>query len=464
MNSDDTERADETRPAGHDDLRFQTLFESIPDAIMLIERETGAILDVNGAACTMYGYGRSELLSMKNTDISAEPEATRETTVGEVYYVPLRYHRRKDGTAFPVELRISRFDYGGRGVNTVAVRDISERLRIEEEARRANLDLAAVNERYQKVVENASDLVLIIRDGVIHYSNPMMSEIIGYDRTEVEGRSFLDFVHPDDRAPLVERYMKNLDGERFPRSYDYRIFHKSGEERFVMVKGTAIELKGKPAMLYFISDITERKRAEELLKTGLAEKEILLKEIHHRVKNNMQVISSLLSLQVDTLDDPAVRDALRASQNRVKSMALIHEHLYQSKNLSKIDFGEYTVSLVRTIMNMYPAGRVKTEVSVHDIHLDIDRAIPCGLIINELVTNCVKHAFPEGRGGRIEVLMHGTEEGRYELVVADDGVGGFEDERSTSSLGMRLIKSLVTQLKGRIWIDSTAGTRIRILF
>jgi len=292
----------------------------------------------------------------------------------------------------------------------------------------------------------------------------MMSEIIGYDRTEVEGRSFLDFVHPDDRAPLVERYMKNLDGERFPRSYDYRIFHKSGEERFVMVKGTAIELKGKPAMLYFISDITERKRAEELLKTGLAEKEILLKEIHHRVKNNMQVISSLLSLQVDTLDDPAVRDALRASQNRVKSMALIHEHLYQSKNLSKIDFSEYTVSLVRTIMNMYPAGRVKTEVSVHDIHLDIDRAIPCGLIINELVTNCVKHAFPEGRGGRIEVLMHGTEEGRYELVVADDGVGGFEDERSTSSLGMRLIKSLVTQLKGRIWIDSTAGTRIRILF
>ncbi|MBP7604364.1 MAG: PAS domain S-box protein, partial [Spirochaetes bacterium] len=200
MNSDDTERADETRPAGHDDLRFQTLFESIPDAIMLIERETGAILDVNGAACTMYGYGRSELLSMKNTDISAEPEATRETTVGEVYYVPLRYHRRKDGTAFPVELRISRFDYGGRGVNTVAVRDISERLRIEEEARRANLDLAAVNERYQKVVENASDLVLIIRDGVIHYSNPMMSEIIGYDRTEVEGRSFLDFVHPDDRV------------------------------------------------------------------------------------------------------------------------------------------------------------------------------------------------------------------------------------------------------------------------
>lgn len=306
---------------------------------MLIERETGAILDVNGAACAIYGYARAELLSMTNTDISAEPEATRETTVGEKYYVPHRYHRRKDGTVFPVEIRISRFDCCGRGVNMVAVRDITERLRMTQKELSANIDLAAVNERYQKVVENASDLVLIILDGLIHYSNPMIKEITGYDCAEVEGRPFLDFVHPDDRAPLVERYMKNLDGERFPRAYDYRIFHRSGEQRFVMVKGTAIELKGKPAMLYFISDITERKRTEELVRKSLAEKEILLKEIHHRVKNNMQVISSLLSLQMDALNDPAVHDAFRASQNRVKTMALIHEHLYRSENLAEIDFG-----------------------------------------------------------------------------------------------------------------------------
>jgi two-component sensor histidine kinase len=231
-----------------------------------------------------------------------------------------------------------------------------------------------------------------------------------------------------------------------------------------MVKGTTIELGGSPAMLYFISDITDRKRAEEMVRKSLAEKEILLKEIHHRVKNNMQVISSLLSLQAGAIRDPAVEEAFKVSQNRVKSMALIHEHLYQSENLSEIDFRQYAISLVRNIMNMYSSNRIDTRVNVDGLKLDIDRAIPCGLIINELVSNCVKHAFPDRRRGRIDVNMKELACGGYELVVADDGVGCVEETWKCETLGMRLIRSLITQLRGSIQVESSAGTRVTIRF
>ncbi len=458
------ERADEARALDKSERRFEALFESIPDAILLVDRETGQILDVNGAACALYGFTRDELLTMKYAEVSAEPEVTRETTLDGVDAGVVCKHRKKDGSAFPVEIRTTRFELDGRAVSTLAVRDLSEQLRSEENERLINRGLAAICERYQKVVENASDLVIIVQDGAIHYANPMMSKITGYEQDEIQGKSFIDFIHPDDRGILLERYMKNLAGDRFPRVFDYRIIHRSGEEHTVIIKGTAIELEGRPAMLYFISDITDRKRAEEQVQKSLAEKEILLKEIHHRVKNNMQIISSLLNLQAGAIRDPALEEALRASQDRVKSMALIHEHLYQSENLSAIDFRQYVTSLVRTIMNLYSSSRIKTEVDVEGVHLDIDRAIPCGLIINELVSNSVKHAFPGKRQGRIDVTMREMPEGGYELVVADDGVGGDGETRGSAALGMRLVRSLVTQLQGNIQIESGAGMRVTVRF
>jgi two-component sensor histidine kinase len=290
-----------------------------------------------------------------------------------------------------------------------------------------------------------------------------MSEITGYDRTEVEGRPFLDFVHPDDRATLIERYIKTSKGSGFRGPTITGYSTNRARSVFVTVKGTAIELKGKTghALFYFRHHRAEAR--EELLKTSLAEKEILLKEIHHRVKNKHAGHIEPDELQVDALNDPAV--PRRFGRARTASRP------WRSSTSTFTGRRTFRRSISRSMRSPGPhnhehlsAGRVKTEVSVRNVHLDIDRAIPCGLIINELVTNCVKHAFPGGRGGRIDVLMNGTEEGRYELVVADDGVGGCEDGCSTSSLGMRLIKSLVTQLKGRIWIESTAGTRIRILF
>jgi two-component sensor histidine kinase/PAS domain-containing protein len=213
-------------------------------------------------------------------------------------------------------------------------------------------------------------------------------------------------------------------------------------------------------------EVAEKTLAQEALSASLHEKDVLLKEIHHRVKNNLQIVSSLLSLQTSAQGrtDPAA--ALRDSQNRIRSMALIHEKLYQSGDLAHIDFAEYARSLVASLARSYTSGTaVKVDAEVEGIMLDIDRAIPCGLIINELVTNSLKYAFPDGRSGTITISMS-RGGGKYALTVADDGAGlppGL-DFRDTPSLGLQLVNTLASQLEGTIELDTARGTRFKITF
>jgi PAS domain S-box-containing protein len=212
----------------------------------------------------------------------------------------------------------------------------------------------------------------------------------------------------------------------------------------------------------------ERKGAEEALKASLREKEVLLKEIHHRVKNNMQVISSLLSLQSRHLQDPKAIGMFKDSQHRIRSMALVHEKLYQSKDLSRIDFGQYLENLVVYLVHSYQidSGRIRLKIDVGDAALDINTAIPCGLIINELVTNALKHAFSGGRKGEIRVTLRPGAGGMFTLTVADNGVGwpGSKDFRTTETLGMQLVTMLVDQLDGAISLEKRPGTVFQINF
>ena len=196
---------------------------------------------------------------------------------------------------------------------------------------------------------------------------------------------------------------------------------------------------------------------------------MLLREIHHRVKNNMQVISSLLRLQSDKVKDQQYAEMLKESQERIKSMALIHEKLYQSKDLAKIDFSGYITSLINSLFRSYgiDTGRIETKLNVEDVSLGLDHAIPCGLIINELVSNSLKYAFPEDRKGEISVTLRSVTENEIELIVSDDGIGIPEDLdiRNTDSLGLELVAILAEdQLKGKIDLDRTGGTTFRILF
>ena len=225
-----------------------------------------------------------------------------------------------------------------------------------------------------------------------------------------------------------------------------------------------------PAVRRALQEAKEKadlKCAEQAIRESLREKEALLKEIHHRVKNNLQIISSLLAMQSDSVADESMRALLQESQNRVRAMAMIHEKLYQSSNLARIHFGDYVSSLTGFLFRSYSntAGRVALKLTVDEVHLNIDSAVPCGLILNELVSNSLKHAFKDGRSGELRVELRAEPEG-YKLTVADNGSGLPSDFDLTriKSLGLQLVETLSRQIKGRLTVESSSGARFQLFF
>jgi two-component sensor histidine kinase len=276
-----------------------------------------------------------------------------------------------------------------------------------------------------------------------------------------------DNVHPEDLPRLLEAAEKVQTGGDY--DLEYRVVRPDGEIRWV--RDRAFPIANVSGEVYrvagVIDDVTERKQALEQIKSSLHEKEVLLKEIHHRVKNNMQVITSLLSLQSKTIGDSRAFAVFQDSQNRVKSMALIHETLYQSKDLSRINFAEYLQKLVAHVSRSYRIrpDAVKINVKVDDVSLPIDTAVPCGLIINELAANSLKYAFPADTKGEINITFSHVD-ARYVLCVSDTGVGlpaDFDPEKG-KSLGMKLVRMLTTQLCGEIECRNGVGTTFEITF
>jgi two-component sensor histidine kinase len=214
-------------------------------------------------------------------------------------------------------------------------------------------------------------------------------------------------------------------------------------------------------------EITEREHAEVQLRASLEEKEMLLKEIHHRVKNNLQVISSLLNLQASYLKDENISEIFRETRNRVKAMALVHEQLYRSRDMARIESADYIRTLIHEVYHSYKAkpGYLTLNVNVDKIPIDVDRAILCGLIINELVTNSLKYAFPDAKNGEIHIGFQLNND-KYALTISDNGIGFPEDLdfQNTESLGLQLVCSLSKQLHGDIELDRSNGTTFRITF
>jgi two-component sensor histidine kinase len=251
--------------------------------------------------------------------------------------------------------------------------------------------------------------------------------------------------------------------------YEYRVVDKKGKVLIVLSRGAPhMDSAGKVTSWVGIHlDITERKRYEERLETSLREKEVIIKEVHHRVKNNMQVISGFLELQSNYIDDPQAVEKLIECQRRVRTMALVHEKLYQSRTLGVINAAEYIKSLIADLMNSYMISTaVDVTVDVDDVNITLDMAIPCGLIINELVTNSLKYAFAGRPGGKISLVMHHQEDHTFILTVQDDGVGLPPDyeARAAASLGTQLVSVLVRQLGGEMKVGSSPGARFTIVF
>lgn len=355
-------------------------------------------------------------------------------------------------------------DRGGVSEIQLIGRDITERKVAEEMLVRSEA-------RYRIVAEQTGQIVYDF--DVVHGSlafQGAIEEITGYTSEEFSGitqQQWYEMIHEEDRAPVAVEFDRCLAaGGRIQAAY--RIRHKNG--RYITIHSNGILVRepgGKSVHLMgTLTDVTERKRSEALITSSLKEKEVLLKEIHHRVKNNLQVISSLLNLQAANVQDPKTLEQLKESQNRIRSMALIHERLYQSDDLARIDFGEYVRGLVSYLARSYSAPRVRVNIDVQDINLAVNAAIPCGLIINELVSNALKYAFPEGRSGTVWIRLVATEGENGVLTVEDDGIGLSRniDFENTTTLGLQLVNTLTRQLNGTIVLSRDSGTAFSITF
>jgi PAS domain S-box-containing protein len=335
--------------------------------------------------------------------------------------------------------------------------DITEQKESEEKIRKSE-------EKYRSVVENAVDIIIIINEKhEIQFVNHVRE---GYNQNSVMGTSIYKFM-PDEYESLVRLKVKNVFETKQAQHYETKGKNTNGDYSWYSVNaGPIFSGEDVIGVTLIIRDITESKEAEEKTKNSLKEKEVLLKEVHHRVKNNLQIILSILNLQYSNVSDKKILNLLRDIRSRIKAMSFVHELLYQANDFSKINFSEYIGSISTNLVYSYSQEKeIGLKLDVGNVFLDLDRAIPCGLIINELLTNALKYAFVSKDEGEVRIVLkqNGNE---ICLIVSDNGVGfpSTIDFRNTESLGMQLVVTLVQQLRGEIVLDNSSGAHYTITF
>jgi PAS domain S-box-containing protein len=361
------------------------------------------------------------------------------------------------------------------GILGEAFNDMTENLAIlhqglqtEIEERRSTEHALRASERRFREMSNLLPQTVFELDlsGRFVFANRAAYVMFGFDpEKQAEGFSLLEYMAPEDRDRVLRATRQFSEGtESTGNEY---MFRRTDGSMFPGLVYSAVVRDGdRPSgMRGIIVDISELRRVQEVLQKSVTEKELMLKEIHHRVKNNLQIVSSLLNLQASSIRDPIDLALFGESVDRIRSMALIHDRLYKSHDLAGIEFREYIESLVMSLFHLYGHPNINFSADVQDVRLSIDTAIPCGLIINELVTNALKHAFPDRRQGIITVSLATRSNGDVELCVADDGIGIPQDfdVRNTTSLGLQLVSILTQQLTATLEIRRGNGTTFSIL-
>jgi len=453
---------------------LQTVIDANPNAIYVKDQE-GRYLLANQACADFFGITVGEVLGKTDTElhpsqvqaerfIAADQEvintkqqklmpenfcltSTDEVRCYQTIKKPLLYPDGQVSQVLGVSTDITEFKQAG------------EQLRQSEAQLRLALDAAKMG---------CWDWNL--QTGKITWSNNL-ERLYGIALNSFSGtyEAFMARVHPEDCDRLNQTIQRSI---RLGQDYDteFRLIWPNGQIFWTESIGEVIyDETGQPVRMAGIQlDITERKLAELKLQESLQEKEVLLQEIHHRVKNNLQVVTSLLDLQSLQIKDQQTLEVFRESQNRIKSMALVHETLYRSQDLARVNFGEYIRSLTKYLFRTYGVkpDELNLELEVEQVTLHIDTAITCGLIINELVSNALKHGFPENRRGSIRVAVYSEFEQHLTLIVSDTGVGLSQnfDFKSSKSLGMQLVCVLVNQLEGTVKLDGSVGTEFKISF
>jgi two-component system, sensor histidine kinase PdtaS len=326
--------------------------------------------------------------------------------------------------------------------------------------------------QFRVVVEGAPNaIVMIDARGRIVLANPQAEKLFGYTRAELLGATIERLLPQKNRARHTHdraTFLASPQARPMGAGRDLFGLRKDGSEVPLEIGLNSVNFMGETFALASIIDITARQAAEASLRASLQEKDVLLREVHHRVKNNLQMISSLLKLQSGQVGDPGARAILQDSMNRVHAIALVHEKLYGQKDLAQLDYGDYLRDLTASIARAFLADRsqIRIQVKTSKPAPEVACAVPIGVIVNELVSNSIKHAFKGGKSGRIDVVLSCLAPDSHELMVSDDGCGlppGLTLE-SHPSMGLRLVGLLARQINGKLSWDNAPGARFRIVF
>lgn len=449
------------------EARYRTLVETMNEGVGQLDPEGRTILFVNSALARMVGYRPEEMVGQPSTLLYdeaaqrqlAEQWGKRQAGSLDPYEIQMR---RKDGQKITVYLSPIPFrDANGTVLGRAAVMlDISA-------LRRAEQELAAARSRLEFLLSSGPAMIYA-RDahGCSTFISGNVEHALGYaPGAMVEDKGlWARLVHPEDRERMLQHQSTLVEQGKLVD--EYRVRRADGQYRWIRDDARVVRdnAGGSVEIIGAWVDVTDRIEAERIAKE-LHEKEVLLREVHHRVKNNLQIIASLLYLQEQRADAPKWSEALRESRARVSAMAMIHEQLYSSGNLGAVDLKAYAGQLVDSLLSTYGAEpeRIRAAIEGDPFLLPLDQAITCGLIINEIVSNSLKHAFPGGRAGSLRVDLRELPKG-FELIVADDGIGLQEHEAQASarSLGLRLVPRLVAQLNAAIERLHGPGTAYRI--
>jgi PAS domain S-box-containing protein len=449
---------------------LRNLFSSIREVIFVADDDRNIINANQPSLREVFGYELDDVVGKRTSILYVDVEAFRlagqkifedyEPSVGYLMEVDLR---RKNGEIFKAELHaLKLFNETGEVIGNICViRDITKRKQAEEALRTSH-------EMFRKVMDSLDAIVYVARMDTyeILFANKYTRNIFG----EITGRLCWETLQGGQEGPCEfcsNKYLVDREGN--PTGVYVWEFQNTVTGRWFDMRDRAMQwMDGSIVRLQIATDITGRKLAEEQIRKSLKEKEVLLKEIHNRVKNNMSIVSTLLRLQSRLIKDEESLGIFRESQNRIKSMALIHERLYQSDDFSRIDFRGYVEGLTRDVFDSYgiAGDEIMLAMDIEDVSMDINTLIPCGLIINEFLTNSIVHAFEGVEGPEIRIGLRLDGLRGVMLVFGDNGRGlpGDTDFGSAGSLGLQLVDTLVKQLKATLELDVTAGTTYRISF
>ncbi|HML05813.1 MAG TPA: PAS domain S-box protein, partial [Methanobacterium sp.] len=470
---DITDRKKAVKALKESEEKYKWLFNSSPLYLILVGLD-GCLMDVNEAASDFAGVSKNDIIGKRFDEIGVIPEEELQLHYKNVSQVlkgdviepyEARYIDKNGKIHYTITSESPLIKDGKINGFQIICLDLTESKKVEEALKESE-------RKFREVFNKANDMISLnlmnedkLPDNFIEI-NDVAVQRLGYSKEELLKMGPRDIVSPEKRIEMQENAKELYKTGH--NTFEIEHVTKNGKKIPVEINNHLIRYNGREVCLAISRDITERKKIENEVKESLREKEILLREIHHRVKNNLQIISSLLNLQRESVEEEESIDVLIESRNRIQTMALIHEELYRSSSLKDINFKDFIYSLTANLFYSYGVDSRKIEriIDVEDLYMGIDTAIPCGLIINELVTNSLKYAFssPDDKGC-IKVELKKKEDEFY-LILEDSGMGIPEDIKieDTETLGLKMVESLVHQLDGNIELDRTNGTKFTISF